>query len=374
MTKSVIIAGNFGATNIGDEALLESVLIQLQRSSSEDLLYYVLSSNPEETTGRYAHRYPVTAFPLFPAGPRSIIKYAWKTIFSVSRLRKSSFALFGGGGLFTDEASSFAVFLWWVQFCYMYYILGQRIHILGQSFGPLHSTLGKSLTRFVLKRAKSIYIRDIPSVQVVKELGYSAVYDPDLAFQLDCGLQVRTQTNSEILHIAISLRPWHNSSIADTLLTFFKDLSSERQILLHLVPMQYVREEDVSVLSAFQTTCKEYGINTILHRPATYQDVLDILETCHISFGMRLHFLILSALVCVPCIPLSYSSKVKGVMTELGIASHALSHITVTALKEDFDEIIQDLEGKKTKLKEAVERVKEHSKAVEEILRNERSV
>lgn len=372
MTKSVIIAGNFGATNIGDEALLESILIQLQRSSKEDLLYYVLTSNPEETQQRYAYRFPITSTPLFPVGPRSIIKHLRRVLGSIPILRKASFAIFGGGGLFTDEASLFAVIIWFTQFCYLRYLLGQKVHIVGQSFGPLNTGLGMALTKFVLKRSSSIFVRDVSSVKVIKGLGKEAIYSPDLAFQLDPGTQVREQSNiQKTIHVAVSLRPWHNSSISDTLLAFFKDISSDHKILLHLIPMQYVREEDVSVLNEFQKKCKEYNIEAVLHRPGNYSDVLDILETCHLSIGMRLHFLIFSALVAVPFIPLSYSTKVKGVMNELGVSSHVLSHITVAMLREEWNVILENLDSKKEQLREAVVRIKEHSSAVHEMMKKE---
>jgi polysaccharide pyruvyl transferase WcaK-like protein len=96
----ILICGNYGATNLGDEAILQSIL-QCVASVFPEAHVQVVSANPELT----AKQYGIQTVSKIPAGFRSM----FKGIFSkrlMETLREYQYAdavIFGGGGLFSDE-------------------------------------------------------------------------------------------------------------------------------------------------------------------------------------------------------------------------------------------------------------------------------
>jgi polysaccharide pyruvyl transferase WcaK-like protein len=69
----IVICGNYGAENLGDELILEGMLETL-RAVSPDAEITVMSGNPKETKWLYKARYGMEAVAKFPSGIRSFLK------------------------------------------------------------------------------------------------------------------------------------------------------------------------------------------------------------------------------------------------------------------------------------------------------------
>src|SRR5579862_7188054 len=91
--KHIVISGNYGATNLGDEAILKSILQTLSKVYP-DAKISVMTSHPG------AH-----GFAMVPAGVRSFFRGVQNGSFrkTLKVFKECDLVLFGGGGLFTDE-------------------------------------------------------------------------------------------------------------------------------------------------------------------------------------------------------------------------------------------------------------------------------
>jgi hypothetical protein len=67
---------------------------------------------------------------------------------------------------------------------------------------------------------------------------------------------------------------------------------------------------------------------TVLKQEYTPGQLVSLLKMFHFSVGMRLHFLIFSALAEVPFMGLAYASKIKGFLEELGLESLGLERMS----------------------------------------------
>ncbi|MFN7160468.1 MAG: polysaccharide pyruvyl transferase family protein [Candidatus Gracilibacteria bacterium] len=355
--KHITLVGSFGASNIGDEAILESTL-QMLHTHSESLGIHVLSPTPEDTQEFY-HAYSVTSSVPIPFGVRSIIKKSPAFIKSLKILRSTDIVFFPGGGLFTDNESIYAVLLWALHFFFFKFLLGKKVVFGGQSIGPLKSFLAKNITRWVLASSDGFFVRDEESLLCIKKEFPKYVSKVSLLLDPVCFIDTSVEhkgvftTTKKPLQIALSLRPWHGSEhkLIHALGKIFKKISETQPIHLHLIPMQYKGSEDITPLQHMSYVLHEMNIPSTLHAPRSYTEVLQILSDCQASIGMRLHFLILSALSHTPLLALSYSTKVEGFLKRINLhSSFNIASLHTAELEATVEHFIKSYSDQQTYL------------------------
>jgi|GEM_PF-306902 len=145
-----LLIGNYGVGNLGDEALKA----------------YFLSAYPEVSWTVACGRPGAGELPLLPAGLRSWRRPWWKTL---RVIRTADVLVFGGGTLFTDIESVRACILWGIQAAVGRWF-GRPIFLTFQGVGPFRTGLGRAITRWVLRQAAFVSVRDEPSAVVVQAL------------------------------------------------------------------------------------------------------------------------------------------------------------------------------------------------------------
>jgi polysaccharide pyruvyl transferase WcaK-like protein len=181
-----LLVGNYGVGNLGDEALKDFFL-----RSFPEVEWAVLSAHPQSGE-----------LPRLPLGLRSLLSPWWKTLGELSR---SKGIVFGGGSLFTDTESVFACILWWWH-AFVAFLLGKHILLAYQGIGPFQTSLGERLTRWVVKRAAFVSVRDEQSFARVQawELSTKVVLSFDPVFSL---LQaMKSENSAQNIFIAIPRR------------------------------------------------------------------------------------------------------------------------------------------------------------------------
>ena len=93
---------------------------------------------------------------------------------------------------------------------------------------------------------------------------------------------------------------------------------------------------------------------TVLKRDYTPGQILSLLEHFDFTVGMRLHFLIFSALANVPFVGLPYASKVAGFLEELKLQSPVLEHVSAGQLIAHIDRAWDGREELRTRIHEAL--------------------
>lgn len=298
---NLLISGYYGFGNIGDEAILDTMLGRIRRAVPE-VQITVLSANPERTRELYSVQAVARANPL------KLLKAVWRCDTLIS----------GGGSLIQDVTGRLSIH---------YYLLilltaswfGKRIMIYSQGIGPIQKPLNRKLTRWILNRVDVITVREENSKKDLIAMGVH----PDCIFvtadpviDMSCpdeavGQAVLSELGLDMSEsgkrIAFALRSKDfRDETAYAGLTRVIEMLLEREITVIFLPFHYT--EDMFIIQRLKTN---FGnrIHTLVERHST-QEVLSIIRLMDLLVGVRLHALIFSAVARTPLIALSYDPKI----------------------------------------------------------------
>lgn len=365
--RKLVICGNYGATNVGDEAILDGIL-SLVRASYPEAEITVLSSNPQAT--RKLHN--VSSVLMVPAGFRSFVNGILKGTFGETlRTIKNCDAFFlGGGGLFTDEKLK-AVVIWFLQGLAAIWCK-KRLFMIGQSVGPLGSRIGKKLTSYIFQRASVVTVRDSHSAGVLRDLNVPAPHvlaDPAFAVHTDIVPSMDRER-----YVVWTARPWMNGSnekqymACARLIDWLFETHGLKSVL---VPFQVHQEHDAEVLKVIQGMVKNSEAVEIYEYTDDLHELLELFSKATAVVGMRLHSMIFSIMTHTPLIALSYSSKVKGLLEDAGMGDYILpwGDASFSDLKLRFEKLLEHKEVLIDNLGEAHILMTANARKHEEILR-----
>ena len=288
------IIGNYGATNVGDEAILRAIL-----KSHPEHEFVVFSSSPNKTHQELG----IKTAPLFPLGIRSLLKNGLKR--SIKALKSVDAVILGGGGLMQDEYL-LACFLWAWQIFWVK-LFRKPLFIYATGVGPITTWVGKKLTKWVYSYAIGIAVREHTSQNYIPKLGLpldnvEITADPAFLFnysEFDHSRNPRSYV--------ISLRPWlkYNTKIISTFTNYLLKLKEEKNAEFIFVCMQSIKERDHIVIDSILQK-----VDGILKTPKNFSELLQIMGEAEFAIGMRYHFLIAAILTKTPTLAISYSHKV----------------------------------------------------------------
>lgn len=354
--RKIVICGNYGATNVGDEAILDGIL-SLVGSVCPDAEITVLSSNPEAT--KKLHN--VASIFMMPAGFRSLVNSVLKgTLFETLKTIKNCDAFFlGGGGLFTDEKLK-AVFIWFLQaFTAVRY--KKRLFMIGQSVGPLRSWIGQKLTSFIFQRATVVTVRDTFSAGVLHDLNVPMPHvlaDPAFAIHTDIVPSLKREK-----FVVWTARPWilkasdvgasgsgekkvvkigaTEKQYADCarLVDWLFEVHGLKSVF---VPFQVHQDKDAVVLKIILGMVKNPEAVEMYEYTDELHELLELFSKATAVVGMRLHSFIFSIMAHTPLLALSYSTKVKGLLDDAGMSDYILpwGQASFSDLKLRFEKLL----------------------------------
>lgn len=297
----LLLAGYFGSGNIGDEAILQSLVSGIRENYPFGKIT-VLSADPRETSKTY--------------NVYSVHKYSFFRI--LKELRNSDAFILGGGGILQDATSARSLF---------YYLLlisaaksfGKKVILLGQGIGPARN---KYLLKKTLMNVDLITVRDERSLRELREIGARTkklVLTADLSFLLGSPdkekgkklLETEGIIKCRTRLIGVSLRPPvkgkdHVSkyrAVASLCDHLIKEKDSSVAFLIFKYP------DDLEAVNQVMSFMK-YPAHVLLRRCAP-NEMLDAITSFDALIGMRLHSLIFSSIAKVPCFGLSYDPKVE---------------------------------------------------------------
>ena len=294
--EDMIIGGYYGFGSIGDEAILDSILESISLSGFSGKVYVINSRSKRE--GRVIK---ISRLSLL----RLIYTFARSRIF-----------IFGGGSLLQDSTSRRSLF-YYEALLVLARALGCRIYIFANGIGPVSQ---RRALKKVISFAHLVSVRDPDSYEILKRLNADSniILSADPVFKKYTAKYKKRplaclSTLSGRRYFAISLRSCKRRDNIDleSLCAVVNELSAEGLVPLY-VPMQ--REYDLDI-------CRRARLITggVIADAADMDDVMHILSGAELSIGMRLHFLIASAMVGTPLVALSYDRKVKSAVEYLGL-------------------------------------------------------
>ncbi len=280
----VLLLGYYGFGNLGDELLCEASLGLLAASGVARERVAVLSASPRESEERY--------------GVRAFDRWSIRDVChacAVSRL-----LLLGGGGLFQDSTS--------IRSCVYYYMvvriakkLGLTVLAEGQSVGPLRRSVSRLLARRAFASCSHIGVRDESSSVMLASTGLRSALSPDLVMSLAVPRAAGSGG-----YLLFNARPGYGA-VAERAAASCEKLAAATGCGVLGVALAREDEAEMARLGA------EGLINLAdIITAASKEDFYSAASRASGAVGMRLHFLILSALSGLPLAGCAYDPKVAG--------------------------------------------------------------
>lgn len=317
MAKTLLICGNYGAGNFGDELILSGLLKSIRSTDSQsrgrlNINKIIVTSGDPISTSRDNG---VTAIHFFPSSILSFVKSlaTGKLFRSLYYLLKSDIVLFGGGCLFNEKEPD-SIQIWYRQFQWFAFFR-KKIIIVGQSFGTFASEKNKKILHKVVayKNIEKIFVRDVESRRCIKALGAA-----DVEVLADSALWLtredfEQEKNIEKPYALIALRTWLGFDESD--------LHGKIESIAHYIFDIYGMKSKIVVLQKGEngdekTSTKLYEkIKLItIDRPQSWNSIDDIAalyENAALVISMRLHGGIFGLVMEKPVIFLDYDDKVR---------------------------------------------------------------
>lgn len=299
-SKSYLICGNYGATNIGDEAILAGTIQQIQSRNPEATIR-ALSYNPSDTQSR--HEIPANYF--IPFGIRSAIRGILKLeLFrTIQAIRQCDEFILGGGGLFSNEHWKANAI--WSLHARLALFFKKPLHIHAQTVEFIQSKFWRNTVKKIMEKSTApITVRDQSSIEVLIKMGIlkekmSLVPDPALSITPP---NPQSRTNE----ILISIRPYKNTT-PELKKTIIETLTQLNHPNITFIPFQTLNSDDLALMKEIKSkTQSEIKIFT----PKSHQEAIQRINQAKGVIAMRLHACIFSALTKTPFIAISYSPKV----------------------------------------------------------------
>ncbi len=344
----IVVCGNYGAGNMGDEMILQG-LLSLLKKITPSAEVTVLSADPAKTSATYG----VKSAPKFPAGIRSLIKGCDET---KKIVKECDLFILGGGGLFGNLTFQ-ANFIWGIQ-AIMAYRYGKPVVMIGQSIGRIKGFFQRRMVRYLFNKASFIGVRDQQSRNRLKRLKVrrKILVSPDLALYNHNGKNVNT-----LHHISVCLREISNLPVAfhRNISSFLDWIISKHNWEVTLINFQEPDDRRINekILEKMQHANK-----------VIYPGTIDQFYSSKIILGMRLHSIITAIKEQIPFIAINYASKVEDFLEYAGLKQE----ICVTKfpkLQEKFEEILKNYPQKREGIEKFLDRLKPEFRKLERSLK-----
>ncbi|MCF8001360.1 MAG: polysaccharide pyruvyl transferase CsaB [Halanaerobiales bacterium] len=338
--ERILISGYFGFNNLGDEAILNSMIRMIKELNPETKII-VLSNSPESTKDKY--------------DTESIYRY---DIFKImSEMKRSDIFISGGGSLLQDVTSLRSV-PYYLGLIFIAIIFKMKTIFFAQGVGPVQNKLFRFLIEKVLNKVDYLSVRDENSKMFLENIGIqknkiNIIDDPVFGLS-NPNLEVghRKKESDEVQNIGVSVRNWHSNRYLNSLVEFLNRLGKKNDITITIIPFHKGRDLKISK--------KLQNMLDVDSQVRRYTDVLDevneFYKTLDLFIGVRLHSLIFSAVNQIPFIGISYDPKTDSLIEEMGYQEKITTeNITVDKLQKSYNKIINQENEIKNRIVEVVE-------------------
>lgn len=317
--KTVVISGYYGFDNLGDEALLASIIRAL-RDKVPELNIVVLSAKPEKTCSLY----DVEAVD------------RWNPLAVVKALKSADLLISGGGSLLQDVTGRMTI-PYYVGVVWLAKMLKTPVMLYAQGIGPVNGSFGRFLVRWIINKTDSITLRDSASARLLREIG---VCRPPVEITADpvfgwCGGD-REISPSEKPRVGIFVREWKGIPAYKIAVAGLADYLCDNGREAVFIPMQF--PADIAPIYEIAGMMKHQPV--IIERDMDFSRLIGLVNAMDLVIGMRLHALIIATLCGVPMVGLSYDPKVSEFLESIEEPGfNNLENITAAELIEKVNEV-----------------------------------
>jgi polysaccharide pyruvyl transferase CsaB len=350
------ITGSYGGMNLGDEAILQSMLEQLRREAPGCEIT-VFSRDAEDTKRRHKVERAVPVRKLSRAEV-------------VPEIERLDLLLFGGGGILYDADAR----------TYLREVLVAKEHgvpvmLFAVGAGPLSDPTVQAAVRDALEGVAAVTVREKSAQQLLEEAGVrrEVVVTADPALLLKPEPLPRNMLKIEGLEgrkrlIGMSVRepgvaaPDLDPNVYHALLANAADFMVDRfDADVVFVPMERSVLDSQHSHAVIAKMLRAQRAR-VLNGEYTSGQILSLMG--HFSFvvGMRLHFLVFAALRGVPFVALPYAGKVAGFLEDLKLPAPPLNLVNPGRLCAHLDASWDDRRRVKAVLAKSLPALQERSR------------
>lgn len=307
MTK-YIVSGYIGFDNFGDEAIAKVLVEKLKILNAEKIT--LISSNPEKT----AKLYGVETCPM--------LKF-------FSALKDSDVLVSGGGSLLQD-VTSLKSLIYYLGVIYTALFMRKKVIIFAQGIGPINSSIGTFLTRFALKFAEKISVRDQKSQELLKSWGITSelVKDPILELNLPI------KNNKGIVGIQLRNYPRLTDTFLNNLANEIARKFPDKKIQI----FSFQDTIDLDICDKFARILNKKGIQNVeVFKELSINEVFDKISELEYMIGMRFHANVVAIKSGVKTLAINYDIKVKKLAKEYNLP---LIELNQKDFSKEFEQLI----------------------------------
>lgn len=335
---TLLIGGYYGAGNVGDEAILSTILHDLRRHDP-DLNFIVLSYNPEKTRSESA-----------------VESISWYDINAVlDATLRSDLIILGGGGIFHDywgiDPDKYLRMGYWDITTFgslplLAKLLSIPCGIVAVGVGPFKSEPGRAHTRLAFERCQFATVRDTESMEYLLQTGIqleglnatqvSVFADivfgfksrPEDELDVEEFLEDNFSIGKDTLLLGVSLRYWESEQPLEERLSLIAQgvkqfLEKNPRAHLVTIPFQVLdatpHTDDSIVLSELAKLINIPGRVHPINTPITPHFAHALIGRCTAVLGMRFHSVVMSINTGTPVVAISYAPKVQSIMKSIGL-------------------------------------------------------
>ena len=322
---NLLIAGHFGAGNVGDDAILVGFADGISRVGGFEIT--AMSGSPEDTFRNYNIR----------GIPR-------KNLAAFNEALSQTDALvFAGGSIFQD-ATSVASAMFYASLVKRAKKAGKKVFLVGQGVGPLTKFLSKRAAASAFNMADGIVVRDPISAQTLRDLGVKRPIKmgADSAFLLspnrDGGENFQVGDRKSIGIAPKLIGRGLKESVA--LFGEFTRLVFQSNYMPIMIAMD--RNEDTPLIQAINES--QGGRIPDLRKVHRPQDIQARIQRMDAVVAVRLHAAILAASVGTPSLMISYDPKVSAFAKLIEAPCVPAEGLTSSRLLENFQLFMKNRE------------------------------
>jgi polysaccharide pyruvyl transferase CsaB len=319
------ISGSYGGLNLGDEAILQSIIAELRRALPVEIT--VFSRDPQDTRAR--HRVE-RAVPVRELSRDEVLP----------EIERLDLLLLGGGGILFDAEAGL-----YLREVTLAQERGVPVMTYAISAGPLQDPAVQKQVRLSLTRAAAVTVRERRARQVLEDVGVHreivVTADPALLLEpepLPADALKREGLDERHRLVGMSVRepgaaaPDLDEGHYHALLANAADYMVDRfDADIVFIPMER-RVLDTQHSHAVIAQMAHAQRATVLTGEYTAGQLLTLIGHLAFAVGMRLHFLIFAALQRIPFVALPYAGKVAGFLEDLHMAMPPMQRVNAGQL------------------------------------------
>ena len=361
-TYRVGITGSYGGLNLGDEAILQSIITQL-RKDLPNLELTVFSRDAEDTKQRHGVERAVPVRKLSRA----------EVLPEVERL---DLLILGGGGILYDADAR--TYLREVQLAREKRV---PVFVYAIGAGPLTHAAAQAAVREALGEAEIVTVREKSAHRVLEEAGVHreivVTADPALLLKpepLPRGILKHEGLEGSRRLIGMSVRepgvaaPDLDEKVYHALLANAADFMVDRwNASVVFVPMER-SVLDTQHSHAVIAKMLRAQRATVLKGEYTSGQILSFMGKLDFALGMRLHFLIFAAIQGTPFAALPYAGKVSGFLEALGVPAPPLNLVNPGRLIAYLDDSWDRRRSIRSRIGESLPALQERARETHRLL------